>query len=169
MGREMLSLNLSFSRIVDGPLDAMPGEARQAFKAVAALPPLRYTPPDPDTEPACRPREGLPREDLLAQPLLHNPILDAHPAPARATPDEEKEMLRWAAHGITRVRHVLHNTAPRILTLAELAASHPALVRTPRERLRTGRTYATVRANLDRWKDTLAAPPSTHVLTRQFS
>jgi hypothetical protein len=168
MGREMLSLNLSFSRIVDGPLDAMPGEARQAFKAVAALPPLRYAPPDPDIEPACEPRESLPREDLLAQPLLHNPILDAHPAPARATPDEEKEMLRWAAQGITRVQHVLHSTAGRILTLAELAASHPALVRTPRGRLHTGRTYATVRANLERWKGTLAAPPSTHVLARQF-
>ena len=85
MGREMLSLNLSFSRIVDGPPGAMPGEARQAFKAVAALPPLRYAPPDPDTEPACQPRENLPREDLLAQPLLHNPILDAHPAKSRAT------------------------------------------------------------------------------------
>ena len=86
MGRELLSLNLSFSRIVDGPPDAVPGEARQAFKAVAALPPLRYTRPDPDTEPACQPREDLPREDLLAQPLLHNPILDARPAQSRATP-----------------------------------------------------------------------------------
>ena len=168
MGREMLSLNLSFSRIVDGPPDAMPGEARQAFKAVAALPPLQYAAPDPDNEPTCRPREDLPREELLAQPLLHNPILDARPAPARATPDEEQEMLRWASHGITRVRHVLHSTAGRVLTLAELAAQHPALVSTRAERLGVGRTYATVRGNLERWRDTLAEPPSTHVLTRQF-
>jgi len=168
MGREMLSLNLSFSKIVDGPPEAMPGEARQAFKAVAALPPLQYAAPDPDTEPACRPREDLPREELLAQPLLHNPILDARPAPARATPDEEQEMLRWASHGITRVRHVLHSTAGRVLTFAELAAQHPALVRTRTERLGVSHTYATVRGNLERWRDTLAAPPSTHVLTRQF-
>lgn len=167
MGREMLSLNLSFSKIVDGPPEAMPGEARQAFKAVAALPPLQYAAPDPDTEPACRPREELPREELLAQPLLHNPILDARPAPARATPEEEQEMLRWASHGITRVRHVLHSTAGRVLTLAELAAQHPALVRTRTERLGVSRMYATVRGNLERWRDTLAAPPSTHVLTRQ--
>ena len=125
MGREMLSLNLSFSRIVGGPLEAMPGEARQAFKAVAALPPMRYAAPDPDTEPACRPREGLPRDDLLAQPLLHNPILDARPAPARATPDEEREMLRRASHGVTRVLHVLHTTGKRVLTLTEFAARHP--------------------------------------------
>ena len=38
MGREMLSLNLSFSRIVDGPLDAMPGEARHEH----GLGPIRH-------------------------------------------------------------------------------------------------------------------------------
>ena len=86
MGREMLSLNLSFSRIVDGPPEAMPGEARQAFKAVAALPPLRYAAPDPDAEPACQPREDLPREDLLAQYRragrpIRRPALDAPGGP----------------------------------------------------------------------------------------
>ena len=29
-------------------------------------------------------------------PLLHNPMLDATPAERRATPAEEREMLRWA-------------------------------------------------------------------------
>ena len=52
---------------------------------------------------------------LLAQLLLHNPILDAHPARSRATPDQEQEMLRWASHGLTRVRHVLHDTGTSVL------------------------------------------------------
>ena len=168
MGREMLSLNLSFSRIVDGPPGAMPGEARQAFKAVAALPPLRYAAPDPDTEPACRPREDLPRDDLLAQPLLHNPILDARPARRRATPAEEQEMLRWASHGVTRVRHMLHDTGNRVLTLPELAARHPALVGTGQVRERVRRIHEAIRRNLDKWKEVLAAPPRTHVQAGQF-
>jgi hypothetical protein len=168
MGREMLSLNLSFSRIVDGPPEAMPGEARQAFKAVAALPPLRYAAPDPDTEPACQPREDLPREDLLAQPLLHNPILDAHPAQSRATPAEEQEMLRWASHGVTRVRHVLHDTGRRVLTFTELADRHTALVGTGSVRTRVRRMHEAIRRNLDKWKKVIAAPPCTHVRAGQF-
>jgi len=168
MGREMLSLNLSFSRIVGGPPEAMPGEARQAFKAVAALPPLRYAAPDPDTEPACQPREDLPREGLLAQPLLHNPILDAHPAQSRATPAEEQEMLRWASHGVTRVRHVLHDTGRRVLTFQELAARHPGLVGTARERDRVRRMHGAIRENLDKWKKVIAAPPCAHVQAGQF-
>ena len=168
MGRELLSLNLSFSPIVKSPPEAMPGEARQAFKAVAALPPLRYAVPDPDAEPACQPREDLPREDLLAQPLLHNPILDAHPARRRATPAEEQEMLRWASHGLTRVRHVLHDTGKRVLTFSELAARHPALAATAQERDRVRRMHEAIRRNLDRWKKVIAAPPCTHVQAGQF-
>ena len=168
MGRELLSLNLSFSRIVDGPPEAMPGEARQAFKAVAALPPLRYAAPDPDTEPACQPREDLPREDLLAQPLLHNPILDAHPAQSRATPAEEQEMLRWASHGVTRVRHVLHDSGRRVLTFTELADRHTALVGTGSVRTRVRRMHEAIRRNLDKWKKVIAAPPCTHVRAGQF-
>ena len=145
-------------RIVDGPPEAMPGEARQAFRAVAALPPLRYAAPDPDAEPACQPREDLPREDLLAQPLLHNPILDAHPARRRATPAEEQEMLRWASHGVTRVRHVLHDTGRTVLTFAELRARHPALVGTGHVREQVRSMHEAVRRNLARWKDVLAAP-----------
>ena len=168
MGREMLSLNLTFSRIVDGPPEAMPGEARQAFKAVAALPPLRYAAPDPDAEPACQPREDLPREDLLAQPLLHNPILDAQPAQRRATPAEEQEMLRWASHGVTRVRHVLHDTGRTVLTFAELRARYPALVGTGHVREQVRTMHEAVRRNLARWRDVLAAPPCVHAQAGQF-
>ena len=139
-----------------------------SVKAVAALPPLRYTKPDPDTEPACQPREDLPREDLLAQPLLHNPILDTRPAQSRATPAGEKEMLRWASHGVTRVRHVLHDTGKRVLTFPELAARHPALVGTGQVRNRVRRMHEAIRGNLDKWKKVIAAPPCTHVRAGQF-
>ena len=71
MGRELLSLNLSFPRVAAGPPEAMPGEARQAFKAIAALPPLRYLAPDPSSDPASVPRGDLPHADLVRQPLLH--------------------------------------------------------------------------------------------------
>ena len=77
-------------------------------------------------------------------------------------------MLRWASHGITRVLHVLHTTGRRLLTPAEFAARHPALVSTRSERASVTRMYAAVRENLARWKDTLSAPPGTHVLARQF-
>ena len=78
-------------------------------------------------------------------------------------------MLRWAAsHGVTRVRHVLHDTGKTVLTFAELAARHPALVGTGRMRDRVRRMHEAVRRNLDRWKEVLAAPPCTHVQARQF-
>jgi hypothetical protein len=41
-------------------------------------------------------------------------------------------------------------------------------VSTRSERACVSRMYAAVRENLERWKDTLSAPPSTHVLARQF-
>ena len=89
------------------------------------------------------------QQDLLAQPLLHNPILDAHPAKSRATPTEEQEMLRWASHGVTRVRHVLHDTGRRVLTFRELTARHPGLVSTGRNRDRVRRMHEAIRENLD--------------------
>ena len=89
----------------------MPGEARQSFRALGALPPLRYRAPDAGdhtADPRCAPRGDIPREQLLQMPLLHNPMLEATPAECRATPAEEREMLRWAKHGVTRVAHVLN-------------------------------------------------------------
>ena len=90
MGRELLTLNLGFGRVAALPPEAMPGEARQAFAALAALPPLRYLAPDHDAAPgeleSCVPREEMPYCDLVRQPLLFNPMLDASPQPRRATP-----------------------------------------------------------------------------------
>jgi hypothetical protein len=59
-------------------------------------------------------------EQLLQMPLLHNPMLDATPAERRATPAEEREMIRWARHGVTRVAHVLNAANTRVLTFREL-------------------------------------------------
>jgi hypothetical protein len=103
MGRELLSLNLSFATLLAQRPDAMPGEARQSFKALGGLPPLRYRAPDGDgraPDPRCSPRGDIPHEQLLQMPLLHNPMLDATLAERRATPAEEREMLRWAGHGV---------------------------------------------------------------------
>ena len=75
----------------------MPGEARQAFQAIAALPPLRYREPrgPPDETRVHTSRSGdLSHVDLARQPLLNNPLLDATPAESRATPAQEEEMLR---------------------------------------------------------------------------
>ena len=43
MGRELLTLNLSFHAVVALPPESITGEARQAFMALARLPPLHYT------------------------------------------------------------------------------------------------------------------------------
>ena len=131
MGRELLSLNLSFATLLAQPPEAMPGEARQSFRALGALPPLRYRAPDAEdqaADPRCTPREDISHEQLLQMPLLHNPILDATPAEHRATPAEEREMLRWAKHGVTRVAHVLNETSTRVLKFEELCTHHPNLV-----------------------------------------
>ena len=68
-------------------------------------------------------------------------------------------MLRWASHGVTRVRHVLHDTGRRVLTFQELTARHPGLVGTARERDRVRRMHEATRENLDKWKKVIAAPP----------
>ena len=98
-GRELLSLNLSFATLLAQPPEAMPGEARQSFRALGALPPLRYRAPDTGdhaADPRCTPRGDIAHGQLLQMPLLHNPMLDATPAVCRATPAEERKMLRWA-------------------------------------------------------------------------
>ena len=128
VGRELLSLNLSFGALLAQPPEAMPGEARQAFRALGALPPLRYRAPDAEdhtADPRCTPRGDIPHGQLLRMPLLHNPMLDATPAERRTTPAEEQEMLRWAAHGVTRVTHVLNAAKTRVLTFQELCTHYP--------------------------------------------
>ena len=73
MGRELLSLNLSFGALLAQPPEAMPGEARQAFRALGALPPLRYL------RTRCRGPHGRPP----VHPARRHP---ARTAPADAAP-----------------------------------------------------------------------------------
>ena len=109
-GRELLSLNLSFDRVAGLPASDVTGEARQAFLALGALPPFRYLEPEtPEdgSEPAAAPRSTMSAADVRRQLLFFNPVLAATPATARATREQEEEMLAWARAGITRVSHVL--------------------------------------------------------------
>ena len=167
MGRELLTLNLSFSRVEALPHSALPGEARQAFKAIAALPPLRYLPPADGEDSPCVPRGDMPYTDVVRQPLLNNPMLDAQPAQHRASPAQETEMLRWAAHGVARVSHVLHAAGRRLLTFEELDARYPGLAGgAARDRVRA--MYREIQRNLHRWEHTLAAGPLELVQAGQF-
>ena len=171
MGRELLSLNLSFATLLAQQPEAMPGEARQSFKALGGLPPLRYRAPDADgraPDPRCSPCGDIPHEQLLRMPLLHNPMLDATPAEHRATPAEEREMLRWAGHRVTRVAHVLNAANTRVLTFRELCTRHPNLVGRGATRDRVRRMFDGITANLRRWHHTLAASPGPEVQKGQF-
>ena len=70
-GAELLTLNLGFHAVLALPTEAILGETRQAFKALAALPPLQYCEPSEDS--AAQPREEMQRDELLDQLLFHNP------------------------------------------------------------------------------------------------
>ena len=171
MGRELLSLNLSFATLLAQPPEAMPGEARQSFRALGALPPLRYRAPDTGdhaADPRCTPRGDITHEQLLRMPLLHNPMLDATPAERRATPAEEREMLRWARQGVTRVTHVLNAAKTHVLTLEELCSHYPNLVGRGATRACVERMFTTISANLLRWRYTLTGGPQPRVQQGQF-
>ena len=101
-------------------------------------------------------------------PLLHNPMLDATPAERRATPAEEREMLRWAAHGVTRVTHVLDATKTRVLTFEELCTHYPNLVGKGPTRDGVARMFRSISANLYRWERTLAGGPKPAIQAGQF-
>ena len=171
MGRELLSLNLGFATLLAQPPEAMPGEARQAFKALGALPPLRYRAPDAGdhaADPRCTPRGDITHAQLLQMPLLHNPMLDATPAEGRATPAEEREMLRWAGHGVTRVTHVLNAAKTRVLTFEQLCTRYPNLVGRGATRTCVKRMFGSIRTNLHRWQHTLAGGPQPGIQQGQF-
>jgi len=171
MGRELLSLNLSFATLLAQPPEAMPGEARQSFRALGALPPLQYRAPDAGdhaADPRCTPRGDITHGQLLQMPLLHNPMLEATPAERRATPAEEREMLRWAEHGLTRVTHVLNAAKTRVLTFEELCTHHPSLVGRGATRACVKRMFRSVRTNLTRWQHTLADGPQPKIQRGQF-
>ena len=171
MGRELLSLNLGFATLLAQPPETMPGEARQSFRALGALPPLRYRAPDAGdhaADPRCAPRGDIPHDQLLQMPLLHNPMLEATPAERRATPAEEREMLRWAKHGVTRVAHVLNAAHTRVLEFEELCAHRPNLVGRGATRACVKRMFETIRSNLRRWRCTLAAGSRPEVQQGHF-
>ena len=162
MGRELLSLNLSFATLLAQPPEAMPGEARQSFRALGALPPLRYRAPDigdHTADPRCTPRGDITHGQLLQMPLLHNPMLDATPAEGRATPAEEREMLRWAGHGVTRVTHVLNATHTRVLTFEQLCSRYPNLVGRGATRACVKRMFGSIRTNLHTAITSVLIPP----------
>ena len=95
-------------------------------------------------------------------------MLDATPAECRATPAEEKEMLRWAGHGVTRVTHVLNAAKTRVLTFEQLCTRYPNLVGRGATRTCVKRMFGSIRANLHRWQYTLADGPQPAVQQGQF-
>ena len=101
-------------------------------------------------------------------PLLHNPMLDATPAEGRATPAEEREMLRWAGHGVTRVTHVLNAAKTRVLTFEQLCTRYPNLVGRGATRTCVKRMFGSIRTNLHRWQHTLAGGPQPGIQQGQF-
>ena len=94
-------------------------------------------------------------------------MLDAQPAQRRASPAQETEMVRWAAHGVARVSHVLHATGRRLLTFEELDARYPGLA-TGAARDRVRAMYGEIQKNMHRWEHTLAAGPLELVQAGQF-
>ena len=95
-------------------------------------------------------------------------MLDATPAERRATPAEEREMIRWARHGVTRVVHVLNTANTRVLTFRELCTRHPNLVSRGATRDRVRRMFEGVTANLRTWHHTLAGGPQPEIQQGQF-
>ena len=166
MGRELLTLNLSFRRVASLPPEAITGEAKQAFMALGAMPPLLYHEPE-EGSPAA-PREEMEYETLTRMSLMLNPVLEATPMAKRATDNEEAEVLRWAANGITRVCHVLDTSGTRLATLAELLAAHPALVDASYPRGRATAAYRRIQRNLQRWTETLGKGRPQLVRQGQF-
>jgi hypothetical protein len=138
------------------------GEARQSFRALGALPPLRYRASDigdHTADPRCTPRGDITHGQLLQMPLLHNPMLDATPAEGRATPAEAREMLRWAGHGVTRVTHVLNATHARVLTFEQLCSRYPNLVGRGATRACVKRMFGSIRTNLHTAITSVLIPP----------
>ena len=95
-------------------------------------------------------------------------MLDATPAECRATPAEEREMLRWAGHGVTRVTHVLNATNTRVLTFEQLCTHYPDLVGRGSTRACVKRMFGSIRDNLHRWQYTLADGPQPEIQQGQF-
>ena len=165
-GAELLTLNLGFHAVLDLPAGEVLGETRQAFRALAALPPFRYSPPVDDSD--AQPREDMTREELLDQLLHHNPILDRRPVVSRAGPQDEVDMRLWAARGVRRVRDVLDSTATAVLTFEQLRQSFPTLCTSPLSVARARRMHGAFVKNLRPWADTIAVAPLPTLTDGEF-
>ena len=165
-GREMLSLNLSFDRVAQLPPSDVTGEVRQAFRALGALPPLRYREPEQRAagagEPTAERREAMSADDLRRQLLFFNPLLAAEPMERRATREEEEEMLQWAAVGVTRVAHVL-DTRGGVMRTGALLAKYPALLGLVPSKGNITKRLKALRDDLSQWEDTLRKKPPKRV------
>ena len=169
MGRELLSLNLSFMGIEKLDPRFVTGEVRQAFKALGSLPPLVYVEPDPDdAENGAQPRDYMSYDELMRQPLFLNPILETRARPKRATSDEEKEMLRWARAGIRRVRDILTPDGRRVMTPEELRAAHPSLATADYCHGNVAERVRRITSKLRQWEGTISGGPCTCVREGEF-
>ena len=124
-GRELLTLNLGFHAVLAMSAASLTGEVRQAFRALAQLPPFGYTEPEDDS--AAIPRAEWTREQIDDLILFLNPATAAKRPKQRATKEKEAQVAHWARQGIRRVRDVLTDDGKRLLTLDELLAKHPGL------------------------------------------
>ena len=167
MGRELLTLNLSFGRVAGASEATVTGEMRQAFMALAALPPLRYIAPGDDDR-ATLPRKAMAYDDIVRQPIFFNPIIEKTPMKERATPAQEEEMLRWARQGITRVEHVLNASGTGLATAEDLVARHPGLTGSKYPRGRVTAKLLETAQNLARWEARIASGPPTKVKDGEF-
>ena len=98
------------------------------------------------------------------------------PAQSRATPAGEKEMLRWASHGVTRVRHVLHDTGKPVAggsgirpgTVVGVQGDSQLKVKYDQLKL-DGRTLAAKDVVIDKTDKLSKAPPETRENARPYS
>ena len=153
MGRELLRLNLGMYAVRDLRHTQMTGEMRQAFEALQRIPPMQYIAPGEKSDAA--ERESVTYEQLVEEPVLHNPFL-SRGEPRRATREEEAEMVRWATAGITRVKHVLAAGGTRVATLEELVRAHPGLQTSQHPMGQLRLRLQAIAKDLQRWEAKLA-------------
>ena len=84
MGRELLRLNLGMYAVRELRHAQITGEMRQAFEALQHIPPMQYIAPSKQSDAA--ERESVTYEQLVEEPVLHNPFL-SRGEPRRATRD----------------------------------------------------------------------------------
>jgi hypothetical protein len=153
MGRELLRLNLGMYEILELRHTQITGEMRQAFKALLRLPATQYLAPGESSD--AIERENATYEQLVEEPVHCNPYL-SRGTPKRASREQEREVLRWARAGVTRVKHVLAADGTRVATVEELVHAHPDLLTSqhPMGQLRIH--LGAIAEDLQRWEAKLA-------------